>query len=133
MIHYLFVYGTLLKDANNDMSKFLASQSECIGQGYFKGKLYQVSWYPGAIVSDKSSEKVYGSIFKLKDAETVFNVLDEYEGIGEQYPKPHLFKKEQIIAFLEDGSSIEASVYVYNREIKGLNRVESGDFLSTMN
>jgi hypothetical protein len=40
---YLFVYGTLLKDFDGYMSKFLEKKSDFIGTGYFNGKLFEVS------------------------------------------------------------------------------------------
>lgn len=126
---YLFVYGTLLKDVENGMSKFLAKHSEFIGKGYFFGKLYQISWFPGAIASSNSLEKVYGSLFKLTDLDSVFKKLDEYEGVGNNYPKPNLYRKKLIPIFLDNGSSFKAWVYLYNLPIKDLKLIDSGDFL----
>ncbi|XCF04939.1 gamma-glutamylcyclotransferase family protein [Tamlana crocina] len=125
---YLFVYGTLLKDTGNDMASFLHAHSECLGNGYFHGKLYRISWYPGAVLSENTSENVHGKIFKIHDA-AVFKVLDDYEGTGINYPEPHLFKKEQVTAFLEDGATIETVVYLYNLPLDGLQQIKSGDFL----
>lgn len=127
--NYLFVYGTLLKDIDNEMSNFLASHSVLMGKGYFYGKLYQVSWYPGAVLSNNASEKVFGMLFKIKNTRTVFKVLDDYEGIGDQYQEPHLYEKKLITAFFEDGTPIETWVYLYNQPIAGLKQIASGDYL----
>lgn len=127
--NYLFVYGTLLKKSNNEMSNFLASHAVLIGKGYFYGNLYEVTWYPGAILSNNTSEKVFGMIFKIENSQEVFKVLDDYEGIGEQYSEPHLFKKKLITAFLKDGTPFETFVYVYSQSIIGLKQISSGDFL----
>ncbi len=127
---YLFVYGTLLKDTGNDMAHFLHAHSQCLGDGYFHGKLYKVSWYPGAVLSENTSEKVHGKIFKIQDVDTVFKVLDDYEGTGTNYPEPHLFKKEEVTAYLEDGTAIATIVYLYNLEVNGLERIASGKFFS---
>lgn len=134
---YLFVYGTLLKNKDNEMSKFLASHSDFIRKGYFNGKLYLVDWFPGAILSDNtetssaqvSEERVFGSVFKISDPALVFKVLDDYEGLGEHHPKPHLFKKERITVFLENNTEIKAWVYLYNRSTAHLKRIISGDFI----
>ena len=125
---HLFVYGTLLKDLDNEMSKFLASHSVYTGQGYFCGKLYKVSWFPDAVLSHDVLDKVYGTVFKIKNPEVVFNALDEYEGLGEHHPKPHLFKKELITVFLENNIKIKSLVYLYDRPTKHLKRIISGDF-----
>ncbi|GAA4951256.1 gamma-glutamylcyclotransferase [Algibacter agarivorans] len=127
--NYLFVYGTLLKDLDNDMSKFLNVHARLVGKGYFYGQLFQVSWFPGAIESTNTSEKVYGSIFNVKDFETLFKVLDDYEGVGENQPKPNLYTRELVTAFLQDGSELETWVYLYNLPTEHLKQIISGDFL----
>ena len=128
--NYLFVYGTLLKDLDNDMSKFLSVHTRLVGKGCFHGQLFQVSWFPGAITSKNTSEKVYGSIFKVKDFETLFKVLDGYEGVGENQPKPNLYTRELVTAFLQDGSKLETWVYLYNLPTEHLKQIVSGDFLT---
>lgn len=125
---YLFVYGTLLKDTGNDMASFLHAHSQCLGNGYFHGKLYKVSWYPGAVISRNTFDKVHGKVFKILNDKAVFKVLDDYEGTGPNYPEPHLFKKKQVTAYLEDGTAVEAVVYLYNLEVEPLEEIPSGKF-----
>ncbi len=135
---YLFVYGTLLNENDNAMSKFLAAHSVFVSKGYFYGKLYLVDWFPGAILSDNtetssaqvSEERVFGSVFKISDPALVFKVLDDYEGLGEHDPKPHLFKRETITVFLENNTKIKAWVYVYNHSTANLKRIISGNFIN---
>ncbi|MFI1743342.1 gamma-glutamylcyclotransferase family protein [Thalassobellus sediminis] len=126
---YLFVYGTLQNNLDNDMSKFLSIHAIFISRGYFHGKLYRVSWFPGAITSINGSNKVYGSIFKLKNPETVFSVLDDYEGVGENHSKPNLYKRQIVKAYVEDGTVLQSWVYIYNHKIAHLEQIISGDFL----
>ncbi|OBQ55288.1 hypothetical protein VQ01_07335 [Tamlana sp. s12] len=126
---YLFVYGTLLKGVKNDMSRFLVAHSQFVGTGSFQGKLYQVSWFPGAVVSSNTQEKVYGSVFKIDDFENVFKVLDAYEGITPVPSESDLFKRESVQARLDDGTPIETWVYLYNRSVNHLKWISSGDFL----
>lgn len=112
------------------MSKFLAAHSQFIGKGYFYGKLYQVTWFPGAVLSVNTSSKVYGMVFKIENPEGVFIVLDDYEGIGEHYPEPQLFKKVFTTAYLEDGTTLKTRVYLYNLPVNGLKQITSGDYLN---
>ncbi len=112
------------------MSKFLAKHSEFIDKGYFQGHLFMVSWYPGAIISENNSNRVYGRVFKINNPIEVFKVLDDYEGIGEKYSKPHLFKKELTTIFIEDNTKIKAWVYLYNHSTKNLKQIVSGNFLN---
>jgi gamma-glutamylcyclotransferase (GGCT)/AIG2-like uncharacterized protein YtfP len=129
LLSYLFVYGTLLKDVDNEMSSFLHSHAVLKGKGYFYGKLYRVSWYPGAVISDNTSEKVFGMVYKIENPKYVFRVLDDYEGIGALYPKPHLYKRKLIDTFLNNGTKIKTWVYLYNQSITDLHQIVSGDFL----
>ncbi|AUS04017.1 gamma-glutamylcyclotransferase family protein [Pseudotamlana carrageenivorans] len=126
---YLLVYGTLQKESQNSMSKYLAAHGQFVARGCFQGKLYQVSWFPGAVVSSNILEKVYGSIFKIDTSENVFKVLDAYEGIGRVPKASDLFKRESVHAMLDDGTTIETWVYLYNRSVNHLKRISSGDFL----
>ena len=124
----LFVYGTLLKDSNHEMARFLEAHSECLGDGYFCGKLYMVSWYPGAVLSKNTSEKVHGKIFKLHDANAVFEVLDNYEGAGDNQPKPNLYKKALVTSYLEGGIAMKTWIYLYNLSTSNLEQITSGKF-----
>lgn len=123
--NYLFVYGTLLSDVNHDMSRFLAVRSQFVGKGYFKGKLYRIDWYPGAVLSDLDTDKVYGSIHKVSNNPIVFKILDEYEGVGE-----YLYKRQLIDVYLDTKTSIKSWVYLYNQPLSNAEQILSGDFLN---
>ncbi|MFD2727511.1 gamma-glutamylcyclotransferase family protein [Hyunsoonleella rubra] len=133
MLDFLFVYGTLQKDLDNDMYRFLLRNSEYVGKGYFQGKLFKISWFPGAIRSIDSGDTVYGSIFKLKQTATVFEVLDDYEGYNPLDEASSLFKREIIDCFTKNGDAIKAWVYLYNQNVKDAPRMLSGGFLKDGN
>ncbi|MDO6758869.1 gamma-glutamylcyclotransferase family protein [Tamlana sp. 2_MG-2023] len=126
---YIFVYGTLLKDVDNNKSKFLAMYSELVGSGYFHGKLYRISWFPGAVESKNDTDKVYGSLFKIYDFDIVFKALDAYEGIDMNSREPNLFERSVVPIYIEDGSVVKAWVYFYNHSVEDLEQIVSGDFL----
>lgn len=130
MSEYLFVYGTLLKDFDSYMSKFLNRNSEFIGTGYFNGRLYQISWYPGAVLSDLPSEKVLGHLFKIYKKEKTFQILDDYEGIGESAEHPNEYKRVLIDAYLDSNVIINTWVYVYNLPTTHLKLITSGNYLN---
>jgi len=127
---YLFVYGTLLKDFDSYMSKFLERNSDFIGEGYFNGKLFEVSWYPAAILSSDALEKVFGHIFKIHNNEKTFKILDDYEGIGDNSEFPNEYKRELIDAYLNSGEIMKVWVYTYNQSTSHLKRILSGDYLN---
>lgn len=126
---YLFVYGTLLKDFDSYMAKFLDRNSEFVGKGHFHGRLYEVSWYPGAVLSNNPSEKVFGHVFKILNSEKTFKILDDYEGIGETSTYPNEYKRELITTYLDGGNTLRAWVYVYNHLTEHLKHIISGDYL----
>ena len=123
------MYGTLLENLGNELSRFLHSGSKIIGKGYFIGELYKISWFPGAILSEKESNKVYGTLIELNDVEGVFKVLDPYEGFKEDEPDSSLFIRQQTKVFLENNKVLNAWVYLYNQKIDQATRIVSGDFL----
>lgn len=127
---YLFVYGTLQEVVDNDMSRFLLRNSQPLAKGYFNGVLYRISWFPGAVLSTKTLDKVYGTIFKLNSAEFVFKTLDTYEGYDVNSPKTSLFRRTLITAYLEDDTEIKTWVYVFNQSVSNDKRIFSGDFLN---
>lgn len=127
---HLFVYGTLLKDFESSMSKFLEQNSEFVGSGYFNGNLYEISWYPGAVLSDNPSDKVFGHVFKILNAEKTFKVLDNYEGIGDTGEHTNEYNRRLIDAYLDTQETIKTWVYIYNLPTAHLKHIPSGKYLS---
>jgi len=127
---YLFVYGTLLQNLDNELSKFLHDNSTIVGKAYFIGKLYKISWFPGAVLSENNSEKVYGTFVKIKDIISVFNILDPYEGFNKRNPKSSLFIRQLVTIFDENQQSYKAWVYLYNQKVNEQSRITSGDYLN---
>jgi len=112
------------------MSKFLDKNSEFVGEGYFIGKLFKVSWYPGAVLSKTPSERVYGHIFKIHDYDKTFKILDDYEGVGDASTEyPNEFRRELIETFLNDGTILRTWVYLYINPTEHLRLIASGDYL----
>ncbi|WP_027137379.1 gamma-glutamylcyclotransferase family protein [Gaetbulibacter saemankumensis] len=128
-VNYLFVYGTLMQDVENEMSQFLKKHSTFVGKGNFQGSLYEVAGYPGAILSENETYKVYGDLFIIQDAEYVFSILDPYEGIEESTIETDLYKREVVDVILESGVLVKAWVYLYNLEVTNLRLIPSGYYL----
>lgn len=127
--NYLFVYGTLLKDFDSYMSKFLQKNAEFVGEGYFLGKLFEISWYPGAIQSTHPNDKVYGHIFKILEPEKTFKILDDYEGIGDTGEHANEYKRVLIDANISNTEIIKTWVYIYNLPTAHLKHIPSGKYV----
>jgi len=126
---YLFVYGTLMRGYNHEMAHFLNNHSEFVGNAYFNGRLYEVAGFPGAVLSNNTSEKVYGQVFMLNDAEKVFRVLDVYEGIENTGLEPDLYKRLKVKTYLDVSEAMDVWVYIYNLPTQDLRLIPSGKYL----
>jgi len=115
---YLFVYGTLL-DADNEFAIFMRKHCNFVKKGKFKGRLYDMGEYPGAIADDNAESYVYGSIYLMDNAPEVFDKLDDYEGFGPEQEQPNLFIR-QLMNIETDTKPVLCWVYFYNREVDGL-------------
>ncbi|MEZ4827137.1 MAG: gamma-glutamylcyclotransferase family protein [Bacteroidia bacterium] len=124
----LFVYGTLLRDTENPMSAYLKSKSTFVGEGFMKGKLFKVDFYPGAVYLPESPQKVFGEIYQIENPEEVFEVLDTYENYTPQAPEQSLFTRI-IVPVFHENQTIDCWIYVYNHSTNGLKQLESGYFL----
>jgi gamma-glutamylcyclotransferase (GGCT)/AIG2-like uncharacterized protein YtfP len=123
----LFVYGTLLQDADNPVADFLRQYSELIGRGFFKGELYDIGNYPGAVYKPDGPYRVEGDMLRLFDPGFIFNHLDYYEGIGPQFSEPHQYIRRVIPVYPGDGKNILVCwVYLYNWDTEGLALIRGG-------
>lgn len=130
---YLFVYGTLRRGLENPMSGFLSMHADLVGTGSFCGRLYDTGRYPCAVPSDDERDSVAGDIFALKDdGHQVLRVLDEYEGCDPENPDRGLYIRTRVEVNIESGERVCAWIYIYNRSIKGLKAVPSGDYLKAL-
>jgi gamma-glutamylcyclotransferase (GGCT)/AIG2-like uncharacterized protein YtfP len=124
----LFVYGTLMKGFDNPTAQYLHSTQEFLGEASFPGLLFKVSFYPGAVFLPVASSMVHGHLFKIVDnQEELFQQLDDYEGIGSHYPKPHDFKREVIPVYF-NGQEVEALSYLFNTSYDHYPVISTGKF-----
>ncbi len=126
---YLFVYGTLRRDANCEMSRLLAKHAEFVSDAGYCGKLYQIDYYPGAVPSDNPNDRVQGEVYLLHQADAVLPLLDQYEEFGPEFPEPNEYIRRKQTVLLNSGDSVAAWVYVYNRSTEGLELITSANFI----
>jgi len=126
---YLFVYGTLLDEAN-EFAVYLKENCIFYKEGKFKGRLYDIGEYPGAIVESGNDAFVYGSIFILNDTQSILKILDDYEGVGEDESQPNEFIRKLLTIETAD-KPIKCWVYLYNLPVDGLRQIVSGNYFSS--
>lgn len=124
---YLFVYGTLL-NKKNEFAAYLHQNCRFYAEGKFKGRLYDVGKYPGAVATPGGDNYVYGQVFSLMDAPPVLAQLDDYEGFGAGQPQPNEFVR-QLLPVETPNELLTCWVYLYNLPVIGLRPIESGKYL----
>lgn len=126
----LFVYGTLRKGNSNPMALHLAHHAEYVTDGWFQGRMYQVSYYPGVVASDYDSHRVYGEVYRLEDSQLMLAVLDEYEECTTKHATPTEYQRSQTRIQTLDGGVLEPVwIYLYQWSLQGKALIESGDFM----
>ncbi len=124
----LFVYGTLRPDCRHPAHRLLATGAERIGGGWLRGRLYEVSGYPGAVLSDDPGDLVAGDLYRLTDPAAILARLDDYEEAAEHFPPPREYRRCRVKVRLNDGWSVIAWVYLYNRPTENLRPIPGGDY-----
>jgi gamma-glutamylcyclotransferase (GGCT)/AIG2-like uncharacterized protein YtfP len=125
--NYLFVYGTLL-DSDNEFAAYLNNNCSFYAKGRFKGQLYDIGEYPGAVADSNSTHYIYGSVVLIHNPIPVLKQLDDYEGFGDNQEQPNLFVRELMQIETAEGF-INCWVYLYNLPVDTLVLIESGDYL----
>jgi gamma-glutamylcyclotransferase (GGCT)/AIG2-like uncharacterized protein YtfP len=123
---YLFVYGTLLDDGN-EFGAYLKNNSQFFADGRFKGLLYDIGEYPGAVYKPHRDTYVYGSVLILNEPGKVLELLDAYEGYGHNEEQPNLFTRE-LIGVETGNEPVACWVYLYNLRVDNFPEIKQGRY-----
>lgn len=123
---WLFVYGTLRK---NNAAKAHPLLQHCIYQaeGYIHAKLYLVQDYPGAVLSWRPQDKVYGELYHVPNP-SMWLSLDTYEECSAHFPWPQEYNRQLCTVTVSDKRGVAAWVYIYNRQVTALTWIPSGNY-----
>ena len=127
----LFVYGTLRRDSQSDMSRLLARHATCLGDATYGGILYLVDGYPGVVPGREPGDIVRGELYKMHEPEQLLLELDNYEECGADFKQPTEYIREVATVMTTDGCEVNAWIYLYNHPTGSLRRIESGDFFAS--
>ena len=117
-----------LLDEDNPYAAYLKEHSHFYDEGTFRGRLYNIGNYPGAVLHDHSDSHVHGSIFSIDEPETVLKELDDYEGFGNDFAQPNEFIRE-LVEVETENKALKCWVYLYNLPVNFLRHIISGDYL----
>ena len=125
---YLFVYGTLRRDSDGAMSRWLARQADFVATGTCQGRLYRIDFYPGVVASGSPSDRVHGEVHRLRDPERSLARLDQYEACGPGFEEPTEYIRQLQPVRLQSARTLTAWIYLYNLPVHERDRIPSGDF-----
>ena len=123
----LFTYGTLRRAAGNAAHRLLADSAELVGHGFVRGRLYQATDFP-VLVPDPQGGQVAGEIYRVFAPSAMFVRLDQYEGYDPSLPDTSEFRRDQVQVAMNDGRTVTAWAYVYQRPLFDLQPIPHGDY-----
>lgn len=129
---FLFVYGSLRSESNHPMSLLLTKLAKHHGDASFNGQLYDAGSYPAAVDSEATTDKVYGELYELFEPKKILTDLDNYEGYNPQNTSESLFIRKKI-TIRHSGKELQAWIYLFNRSVRDLHRIPSGNYLTYLN
>lgn len=125
----LFVYGTLRSEfSRNHFQHLLRQAATRLGMGSFRGKLFDLGGYPGAIFDPESDSTVSGELYALFPGQhqTLFKTLDEYEDCAGHPPQ---FQRKKIPIDFQ-GKTLAARAYLLVIPWAQLNPIPTGDYVA---
>jgi len=130
--NFIFVYGTLRKDAGHELFHVLARNAAFVGEAVVRGRLFNLGSYPGVVLSDDPAESVKGELYEIAQSKqkAVLDLLDHYEGCAPDDREPHEYRRELVDVSTTPGATVQAWVYLLNRPTDRLEPIASGDYLA---
>ncbi|HEV7350877.1 gamma-glutamylcyclotransferase family protein [Telluribacter sp.] len=124
---YLFVYGTLKRGFENPFARMLPQYSSWVGEATMPGRLFQVSWYPGALYEPESSCLVHGEVFHLLNPGLLLKELDLYEEVL-PVAADSLYLRREVPVMLANQIELNCWTYLYNQPVRELWPISNGCF-----
>ncbi|WP_114940341.1 gamma-glutamylcyclotransferase family protein [Mucilaginibacter endophyticus] len=128
---FLFVYGTLLQPGN-EFADYLNKHCKFINKGKVNGRLYDIGEYPGAVIDNAEALFIHGAIFIMDEPQTILEVIDDYEGIGEAYDHPQEYTRELVKIQTVNGAE-NCWMYIYNLPVSTHRQIIGGDYMLYLN
>jgi len=130
-VRFLFVYGSLKSDVHCEIGRkqrrLLQAEAEFVGPVTVRGKLFDVGPYPGAVFSDRQSERIYGELWRLpRNLTHLLEELNRYEGCAADSPLPHTYSRKRVRVRAAHVGRVTAWIYVWNGDTPLQSRIASG-------
>lgn len=127
----VFAYGSLMSTADVEVGRRerqqLAAAARLLGPASIGGLLFDVGPYPAAVLTSTGRERIFGELWQLpRRCQWLFDVLDRYEGCAPDAPKPHAYERRKVQVLRQDGGTVTAWIYAWNRPLDIMPRIEGG-------
>jgi len=114
VLDFLFVYGTLRSEFDNQYARLLRAEARLVGPATVMGSLFRIRHYPGFRFQPEG--EVRGELWQLRTPEKTLAELDAYE--GEEYSR--------VTVPVSGGQT--AWIYEYNVQPDEARLIAGGDF-----
>jgi gamma-glutamylcyclotransferase (GGCT)/AIG2-like uncharacterized protein YtfP len=129
MAELVFFYGTLMTGFDRRRRAGVDDHlADFVGRGWISAELYDLGIYPAAVPAPDG--RVWGEVYRMKDADKALAGLDDIEGYSEDNPDRSLYVREVVDVQLTDGRTEKTWVYFYNAPLGRAERIPSGDYLA---
>lgn len=133
---FLFVYGTLLAEAQHPMGDLLRAHGTEIGSGHIQARLYiieeidaeGVNRYPGAVPSAFAEDRVHGRLYRVTDPDVIYPAFNHFEACTPDWPEPYEFELRPIAVTLTSGKTYKAASYLYTWDTSRATPVPAGRY-----
>lgn len=130
-ISRVFLYGTLRKEFDIEMARYIRENGEHIGLARAKGYLFDVyGHYPGMIFDRSAVSMVYGDMYNIPQDkwDEVIKKLDDYEEYYPDDPSSSRFIRIPMEAY-SFGRTYKCWGYHYNFPVDDLTFIPYGDYI----
>ena len=117
-----------MRNAHHPQAQHFHQAASFLGPARWQGRLYLVSYYPGAVPSELTEDIVYGELWTVTDPQTLA-LLDQYKECSPRDPLPHEYTRSIETVWLGE-QALNAWIYIYKRDTSGLKQITSGHFRS---
>lgn len=120
----IFVYGTLTKGL--DLS-YALDHAKFLGHSLISGELYDLGSFPGLKKTTDPQAVVYGELYAIDDQ--ILAHLDRLEGYDPTDLNASMYIRQNVsVTCFDDGSKVDAQVYVYQRDVTTQPLISHGDY-----
>ena len=119
---FVFVYGGLMRGF--DLHHYM-ERASFVGEGSTAGVLFSLGQYPGLMDGAGTAR---GEVYRFDDLPAALDILDDVEDYNPTDPENSLYVRVVRQVRMDDGRTLDAWVYVYNRRVADQAPVPGGNW-----